>query len=163
MKTALDIFQITMALTDNVDDEGNFDTEDTKEYKDRTLALLNSFFGELYPYSNTFIKADEEGKRAIMQDVLSFDTDVGLDDYIARDLAPYKLGALLMLDENQSLAQTLENIYLERLRKLQEGKDKAVIIGSGGNGDPLVGASPRAMVNGGIGGYGRTHGFTRWM
>ena len=52
--TAQDVFDAAMGLIDEVNEStGSTDTADTKEYKQRTLLILNMLIGELYMYSDT--------------------------------------------------------------------------------------------------------------
>lgn len=64
MTNAQEIFDTTMALMDEVNEEGITDTPETLEYKNRTLRILNVLRGELYPYSDTF--SSDGTERAII-------------------------------------------------------------------------------------------------
>lgn len=114
------VFEYAMALTDNLDDSGKFDTSDNREYKNRTLAIINTLIGELYPYSDNF-RVAEKGKRPIATPVMSFTDDIELDDYICRSVLPEGLVALLFADENPTLANIHMQIYEDRKRMLQQG------------------------------------------
>lgn len=82
MTTAQDVFEASMALMDELNEaSGAADTADTKEYKNRTLPVLNILIGEVYPYSDTY-KSRNEGKRPIVTAISDFDSSIGLDDYI---------------------------------------------------------------------------------
>ena len=78
---AQDVFEKAMSLMDELSDSGAADTADTKEYKDRTLAILNILGGELYPYSDNY-EVGEVGKRPIFTPITSFtgDPDDAEDD-----------------------------------------------------------------------------------
>lgn len=119
MTTGQDVFDAAMGLMDEVLN-GLTDTGDTKEYKDRTLLILNVLVGELYPYSDTY-NIENDGVRPIASPVTDFDTGIGLDDYICRTLLPYGLAAHLLLDENPSAASFFQQRYEELFRRLQAG------------------------------------------
>lgn len=119
MTNAQRVFDIAMGMMDEVLN-GNTNTGDTAEYKDRTLFILNALAGELYPYSDTYTSA-EPGKRPIVSEIPDFTTDIGLDDYICRTVMPYGLAAHLLLDENPSSASFFQQRYEELVRGLRNG------------------------------------------
>lgn len=122
MTTAQSVFDHTMALIDEVNETtGATDTTDTKEYKQRTLFILNVLRGELYPYSDTFTQADEPGKRPISKIIESFEEAIGLDDYICQSVLPYGLAAHLLLDENPTAAGFFNQRYEELRAQLFRG------------------------------------------
>ena len=55
-RSAQNVFDTAIALMDELDESGATDTSDTKEYKDRTILILNILVQELYPYSATYKK-----------------------------------------------------------------------------------------------------------
>ena len=102
--TAQRVFDIAMGLIDEVNESsGETDTSDTREYKVRTLLILNALRGELFPYSDTYEQV-EEGKRPIVDVIQNFTDFIQLDDYICQTVLPYGLAAQLLLDENPSAA-----------------------------------------------------------
>lgn len=115
------IFDTTMGLIDEVNEQtGSTDTTDTREYKVRTLFILNTLRGELYPYSDTF-KDIEPGKRPIVSIIENFDDDIDLDDYICQTIMPYGLAAHLLLDENPTSAAYFNERYEELKAQLARG------------------------------------------
>ena len=120
MTTAQDVFETTMGLIDEVNDQGQTDTEDTAEYKNRTLSILNVLRGELYPYSDTY-ELGEPGVRPIVAVIENFDDPIGLDDYICQSVMPYGLAAHLLLDENPSTAAFFQQRYDELKLQLSRG------------------------------------------
>ena len=59
--TAQRVFELAMNLMDEVNEStGKADTADTKEYKNRTLAILNILRIECYPASDTYPAAEVE-------------------------------------------------------------------------------------------------------
>lgn len=119
MTTAQNVFDMAMALMDEVVN-GNTDTPDTSEYKDRTLLILNVLAGELYPYSDTYSTEEGEG-RPIAAYIRDFNRPIDLDDYICRSVMPYGLAAHLLLDENPASANFFQQRYEELLNGLKTG------------------------------------------
>ena len=119
--TAQDVFDTAMGLMDEVNEStGATDTADTKEYKNRTLLILNVLRGELYPYSDSY-EQDEDGLRPIAMLIEDFETPIGLDDYICQTVMPYGLAAHLLLDENPSAAGFFNQRYEELKATLARG------------------------------------------
>lgn len=116
MTKAQDVFEKAMGLMDELSASGAADTADTKEYKDRTVPILNVLIGELYPYSATY-NAPEDNSRGIARVISSISASIDLDDYICRTVMPYGLAAHLFLDENPSSA----SFFLERYQELKAG------------------------------------------
>ena len=121
---ALDVFKLTMAAIDELNEAGKADTSDTKEYKNRTIQIINILQGELYPYSDRYEAI--AGKRAIAVPVINWEEEiVSLDDYICRSVLPYGLASRLLWDENPALANTCLQIYEDLKRSLDEGLTSA--------------------------------------
>lgn len=115
------VFDLTMAIIDEVSDNGKTDTADTAEYKNRTLHILNVLQGELYPFSDAYTKA-EPGKRAIAEPIINFTAAINsLDDYICTSVLPYGLAAHLLIDENPSSASFFQQRYDELKMYLSRG------------------------------------------
>lgn len=115
------VFDLTMAMIDEVNESGATDHADTKEYKDRSLHIINVLQGELYMYSDTY-ELPEKGRRGVAIPVLNFEEEiVSLDDYICRSVLPYGLAAHLLLDENPSAAGFFQQRYEELKRALSRG------------------------------------------
>lgn len=122
--TCMDVFDAAMALMDAVNENsGATDTSDNKEYKVRTVKLINVLLGELYPISDTY--ADPvDGKRPIAAKVALLTDNVPLDDYLARAVLPYGLAAHLALTEDAASASFFQQRYeelRERYRALPAG------------------------------------------
>lgn len=121
MTTAQEVFEAAMGLIDGVDENtGNTDTADTKEYKNKTLFILNVLRGELYPYSDTYTIA-EDYKRPIAALIEDFASPIELDDYICQTVMPYGLAAHLLLDENIDSASFFQQRYEELKLQLAVG------------------------------------------
>ena len=109
--TAQRVFDIAMGLMDEVNEtSGATDTSDTKEYKVRTLLILNALRGELFPYSDTYAM-EEAGKRPILHVIQNFTDIIMMDDYICQTVMPYGLAAQLLLDENPTAASFFQQRY----------------------------------------------------
>lgn len=121
MTTAQEVFEYAMTLMDELNEStGKADTTDTKEYKNRTLAILNILRGQLYPYSDTYTYG-ESGKRPIAEKISDFTTAIGLDDYICQSVMPYGLAAHLLMQEDPSSANFFQQRYDELLSLLARG------------------------------------------
>lgn len=99
------IFDRAMALADATG-------EDTQEYKNRAVRLLNILTGELFPYSDTFMAA-QSGKRPVATLIRSLSDAVDLDDYCAGSILPYGLAAQLLTTEDPNHASFLQQRYEE--------------------------------------------------
>lgn len=96
---------------------GETKTADTKEYRLRTLSILNILRNELYPYSDTY-EASVGRKRPVCQMIATFEEDIGLDDVLAQSILPYGLAAHLLLGENDALASFFNQRYMELINTL---------------------------------------------
>lgn len=122
--TAQRVFDLAMGLMSEVNEtSGSTDDADTREYKVRTLLILNALRGELFPYSDTYA-AEEPGKRPILAVIQSFDQVIGMDDYICQSVLPYGLAAQLLLDENANVANFFQQRYEELRMNLANGFPK---------------------------------------
>jgi hypothetical protein len=107
------VFDLAMGLMDEVNEStGSTDTSDTKEYKQRTLLILNVLRGDLYPYSDTFVKR-ENGKRPVSAAIENFTDGIDLDDVLCESILPYGLAAHLLLQENPDAANFFQQKYDE--------------------------------------------------
>lgn len=93
---------------------GSTHTQDTAEYENRTVDILNNLRHECYLYSDTFTPR-EDGKRPICRGITSLSDALGLDDAIAQGALPYGLASRLLLGENDSLASFFQQLYEEKL------------------------------------------------
>lgn len=117
---AMRVFELAMGLMDELTESGDADTGDTREYKNRTLLILNTLRGELYPYSDTYEVA-APGKRPVMAVIDNFEAIIDLDDYICQSVLPYGLAAHLLLDENPTAANFFFQRYSELVAMLARG------------------------------------------
>lgn len=121
MTTAQQVFEQAMHLMDEVNEStGAADTADTKEYKNRTLAILNILRVECFPASDTYV-VTIPGKRPVCPMITNFESSIGLDDGICQGVLPYGLAAHLLLDENPSVASYFQQRYEEALSIAKRG------------------------------------------
>lgn len=113
--TAQWVFDKAMHLMDEVNEStGQSDTADTREYKNRTIPILNILRVECFPASDTY-RTTEPGKRPVCPEITDFETEIGLDDGICQGVLPYGLAAHLLLDENPDVAAFFIQRYQELL------------------------------------------------
>lgn len=120
----MDVFQRAITMMDELNDEGKYKHEDTEEYKNRTLAILNILVNELYPYSDTAGKNRdwETGRRPVLQPLSDLYSAIDLDDYCSGTVLPYGLAAHLLLDENPTSAGYFQQRYDELKAALMQGR-----------------------------------------
>ena len=115
MTTVNDVFFLTMSLIDELNDRtGQADLAETRDYKQRTPGIITLLCGELYYYSDTRVVA-KPGKRPICPPVTELEDELGLDDFLCRNVLPYGLAARLLIDENPPTAAFFEREYTELL------------------------------------------------
>ena len=119
--TAQRVFEMAMHLMDEVNESsGAADTSDTKEYKNRTLQILNVLRIECFPASDTYAVATP-GKRPVCPEITAFADEIGMDDGICQGVLPYGLAAHLLLDENPTVAAYFQQRYEEALAAARRG------------------------------------------
>ena len=110
-KTVQAVFDKAMYLMDAQNEStGSTDNSDTKEYKVRTIGILNNLLDLVYPASDTFA-VGEEGKRPAPEDITSFEDELDLDPRILRDVLPNGLAAKLLSEENPTLADYFQQCF----------------------------------------------------
>lgn len=125
MTTAQQVYDVAIHLMDEQNElTGATVTEDTTEYKFRTLSILNSLIPMLYPYSGDF-SATGSG-RPTPQLLFQFDHEnpdleqaIPLDDSLSYGVLPYLLAAQLLSVENESLASWMRNQGITALNDLR--------------------------------------------
>lgn len=110
MITAQQVYDMAIHLMDEQDEStGSTVTEDTGEYKLRTISILNSIIPMLYPYSGTYTQT-ESGRPSptplLVSDFSNPDLtqEISLDDSLTLAVLPYLLAAQLLSVENEALA-----------------------------------------------------------
>ena len=115
--TAQQVFDMAMNLMDEINEStGATDTADTREYKNRTISILNILRMECFPASDTYL-VTQPGKRPVCPEIPDFQTPIGLDDGICQGVLPYGLAAHLLLDENPDVASYFSQRYAELLEQ----------------------------------------------
>lgn len=119
--TAQWVFEKAMNLMDEVNEStGAADTADTKEYKNRTLPILNILRVECFFASDTYT-VSKPGKRPVCREITDFESPINLDDGICQGVLPYGLAAHLLLDENPDVAAYFNQRYQELLLQMKNG------------------------------------------
>ena len=114
-RTVQAIFDKAMYLIDAQNEStGNTDTSDTREYKVRTIGILNNLLDVVYPASDTFA-VGEDGKRPALGDITDFTDELDLDARILRDVLPNGLAAKLLSEENPTLANYFQQCFEQSL------------------------------------------------
>lgn len=117
--TGMQIFEMTMALSDNLtvsSGNGIADTGENADYKSRIVPIINSCLPELYPYSGGAAAASG---RPVPRFLTSLSESVDLDDSLARGVLVHGVTALLFVNENPALASVHEQKYHEKLARLR--------------------------------------------
>lgn len=113
MTNAKWIFDTAIHLMDEQDEaNGETVTQDTEEYKLRTLSILNILRNELYPLSDNYT-VSENGRRPFLEPLADFTEDIGLDDALAKAVLPHGLAAYLLLGEDNTKASFFNQKYEE--------------------------------------------------
>ncbi|MBR4870173.1 MAG: hypothetical protein IKU12_05285 [Oscillospiraceae bacterium] len=116
-KTVQSVFDIAIHLMDAQNAAtGGTDTADTREYALRTPALINSLLDRVYRFSDTFAAA-EGGRRAVCPKVREMSDTLALDEGLCTAVLPYGLAALLLSEENPSLANFFYGTFVTELRE----------------------------------------------
>ena len=119
--TAQWVFDKAMNLMDEVNvSTGAADTADTREYKNRTIPILNILRVECFPASDTYAVA-EPGRRPVCPEIADFEAEIGLDDGLCQGVLPYGLAAHLLLDDNPDVAAFFNQRYAELLSEYRRG------------------------------------------
>jgi hypothetical protein len=103
---------------------GETKTVDTKEYEFRTISILNSVIGSLYPFSGNY-KLGTSGRPTPRQLYVDnykepdFEQTIPLDDVLSLTVLPYYLAAQLLSAENETLSAWFMNRYRETFNDLR--------------------------------------------
>jgi hypothetical protein len=116
--TAQWIFNAAIFALDEQDDTGTADHEDTEDYKNRSISILNSLIAQTYHYSDGYTVATA-GSRPIPALVAGWTDDVPVDDILARTALPYGLAYMLVLSDRPALANNLKLLYDEALSDIR--------------------------------------------
>lgn len=104
------IYDITMALMDEMLDSGGVDVNSTKDYLARTPGILTILQTEC------IIALKKLGAKVETLDAIKKMTDdVDLDDDICMGVLPYGLAARLLGQEDASLSHNFSSLYASKL------------------------------------------------
>lgn len=119
------VFDKAIHLMDEQDeDSGKTETDDTEEYRLRTLSILNVLRSDLYPLSSGY-GVSENGMRPVPPMLTGFEDEIGLDDAICQGIMPYGLAAHLLLGEDNTKASFF-NQTCEELKAAYSRRSAAV-------------------------------------
>ena len=119
-KTVQAIFDKAMYLIDAQNEStGSTTSADTKEYRVRTIGILNNLLDVVYPASATY--PDDDTGRPALDDIYSFEDELDLDPRILRDVLPNGLAAHLLSEENPSLAEYFQQLFEDHLEAARAG------------------------------------------
>lgn len=121
MTTVQQIYDMAIHILDEQSESsGDTITEDTAEYKYRTISILNSVIPALAPFSSEYDPLDppvaldwSDYKNPDMEQIIQ------LDDRLSLPLLPYFLAAKLIQSENESLAAACMNQYNSTLQDIR--------------------------------------------
>lgn len=105
MTTANEVFTASMALMDELDENGEPTGEYSEEYLRRVPAILETLLAEKKIFSG------EKGMIFPVEDM--DDVLIGVDDRYALSILPYGLAANLLVDENPAMAEFFQERYEE--------------------------------------------------
>lgn len=106
MASVTDVFSAAMAFMDELSDDGDAQTNDTLEYKNRTPSIINMMLSEY----NMLM-----GITANWLPVEDLDSMLTVDTNYALGVMPYGLAANLLVDENPTAA----NFYQQRYEDMR--------------------------------------------
>lgn len=107
---AEEIFNITMAMIDEMLTSGELDAEATAEYRAKAPSILTMLQNELIGIENRYRKEEERVEPVTIE---SLDQTVQVDTIKACTLLTNGLAAHLMLHEDKTLANFFEQRYEE--------------------------------------------------
>lgn len=124
--TVQQVFDMAIHLMDEQSEaDGSTSTEDTQEYKFRTISILNTAIPRLYPYSDSYEDAGDGRPVPVLLESKdyknpNFSQDIDLDDSIVAGVLPFWLASQLLAEENETLSAVFLNQYyigLEGIKK----------------------------------------------
>lgn len=120
MITVQQIFDMAIHICDEQNEStGSTRTEDTEEYKFRTISILNSILPALAPYSGEYAPATNGRPFPGMLPEGDFEQGIPLDDALCVTLLPYFLAAKWMATENETLSALCMNQFRESFNDLK--------------------------------------------
>lgn len=120
--TAQWVFEKTVYLMGEAcQSTGLADYADTKDYKNRTLGILNVLRVECTPACG----GDASGADTVCPEITDFESPLPLDDALCQGVLPYGLAAHLLLEENPSAASYFQQRYTQLLYEARRSKSTA--------------------------------------
>lgn len=119
------IFDMAMDLMDEADEtSGSTDTMDTKEYRIRTISILNSGIQLLYPYSSNCDRtvAGRPYAEPLVADERKepdFSQILPIDDALCLALLPFYLASLLRAGEDGEFSARMMNEFNRAFAELR--------------------------------------------
>lgn len=107
---AIDIFTTTMAMVDEMSDNGELDPTSVAEYKSKAPYILTMLQNEIIGIQNRYRKYEEYIYPVPIE---TLEQDVQIDDIEANTLLTNGLAAHLMINENRTLASFFQQRYEE--------------------------------------------------
>lgn len=126
MVTVQEIFDAAIDLMDELNEStGATVTVDTKEYKLRTISILNTAIPQLYPYSSSYDPTASGRPSAVALSANDrkepdFDQDIPLDDDLCWALLPFYLASLLSTTEDADFSMRMMTEYNKALSELKD-------------------------------------------
>ena len=110
-----DVFDVAVALMDEINDSGQTQTADTEEYKRRTPGIMRILLAECYPYSEL---KDPDATASSWRIPDEWDDSLWkIDNTLSLGIMPYGLAANLLVDENPAAAGFFQQRYQELLNE----------------------------------------------
>jgi hypothetical protein len=106
--TALTVFEYTMALLDEIQDNGQISTQNTQNYKAKTPKLI------------TILENDLCRKEGILNPtpITDINDELNVSDDVALRILPYGLASVLLLIEDPATASFYNQRYEELKRQI---------------------------------------------
>jgi len=126
MVTVQQVFDMAIHLIDEQSEQtGTTMTEDTDEYRYRTISILNTAIPMLYPYSSNYAQVETgrpEPEILLVSDYANpdFTQVIQLDDTLCLSILPYYLAGWLLANENTELSDKLLSQYREAFVGLRD-------------------------------------------
>ena len=124
--TVQTVFDEAIHLMDEQNENnGATSTADTREYKGRTISILNTVIPRLYAYSSNYNRNAQgrpEAVALVRGDYANpdFTQVIMLDDVISLSVLPFYLAAHLLSGENETLSAFFMNQYREALAEVKK-------------------------------------------
>ena len=124
--TVQTVFDQAIHLMDEQNENtGATSTADTREYRGRTISILNTIIPRLYPYSSNYDREAEGRPKAIALERgdyanPDFSQIIMLDDVFCMGVLPFYLAAHLLSGENEILSAFFMNQYREAIAEVKK-------------------------------------------